>query len=151
MTQESCPRIEALSALVDDALTGPERAAIEAHAAICPVCGASLARLNELRASFAALPAPRVGFDLATAVEGRIRAAERPQRARPVRERAHWWQALPAAVGAAAALSGGAYLGSFLVAGGGAVASRSAIEMSAFGTVPPGGICLGAGCGPGGQ
>jgi anti-sigma factor RsiW len=150
MTHEACPRIEALSALVDDALAGPERAAIEAHAAICPVCGESLARLNELRAGFAALPAPRVGFDLATAVEERIRAAERPQRARSPRPRSRWWQALPAAVGAAAALSAGAYIGSVLTVGG-AVANRSAVEMSAFGTVPPGGICLGAACGPGGR
>jgi anti-sigma factor RsiW len=151
MTHETCPRSEALSALVDGALAGPERAAIEAHAAACPVCGASLARLSDLRASFAALPAPRVGFDLAPAIADRIRAAGRPRQARPARPRQRWWQALPAAVGAAAALSAGAFLGSFLVAGGGVVASRSAIEMSAFGTVPPGGICLATGCGPGGR
>lgn len=151
MTRETCPRIEALSALVDDALAAPERVEIETHAAACPVCGASLARLNELRASFTALPGLRVGFDLAPAIADRIRAAERPRRDRPARERMRWWQALPVTVGAAAALSAGAYLGSFIVAGGGAVASRSAIEMSAFGTVPPGGICLGAGCGPGGR
>lgn len=151
MTHKKCPRIEALSALVDDALAGPERTAIEAHAVACPVCGASLARLIALRASFAALPAARVGFDLAPAIEDRIRAAGRAQPRRPDRVRPRQWQAFPAAVGAAVALSVGAYLGSFLVAGGGAVASRSAIEMSAFATVPPGGICLGAGCGPGGR
>ncbi|HET9043081.1 MAG TPA: zf-HC2 domain-containing protein [Burkholderiales bacterium] len=145
MTHEACPRIEALSALVDDALAGPERAAIEAHAAICPVCGASLARLNELLAGFAALPAPRVGFDLAPAVAARIRAATRPARpARPARQA--WWQGLPVALGTAAALGAGAFLGVFLVAGGGVAAVRPAVEMSAFGTVPPGGLCLGPAC-----
>jgi len=151
MKRAECPRIEALSALIDGALRGAERAEIEAHAATCPVCGALLARFNALRARFAALPAPRVGFDLAPAVEERIRAAGRAQPVRPVRARRRWWwQGLPVVLGAATTLGAGAYLGGLLVAGG-AAASRSAIEMSAFGTVPPGGICLGAGCGPGGR
>lgn len=148
MTREDCPRMEALSALVDDGVVAPARAQIEAHVALCPVCGAALATLNDLRASFAALPAPRVGFDLAPAVEERIRAAGRAQPPRPVRARLRWWQGLPVALGAAAALGAGAYLGGLLAVGG-AVASRSALEMSAFGAVPPGGICIGAGCGPG--
>jgi anti-sigma factor RsiW len=151
MKRDGCPRIEALSALIDGALGAPERAEIEAHATGCPVCGASLARFNDLRAGFAELPAPRVGFDLAPAIEERIRAAGRAQPAPPGRARRRgWWQGLPVAVGAAAALGAGAYLGGLLAVGG-ATASRSALEMSAFGTVPPGGICLGAGCGPGGR
>ncbi len=145
MTHEACPRIEALSALVDDALAGPERAAIEAHAAICPVCGASLARLNELRAGFAALPAPRVGFDLAPAVAARIRAASgRRVRLRPARQA--WWQGLPVALGTAAALAPVHTSACFSSAGGGVAAVRPAVEMSAFGTVPPGGLCLGPAC-----
>jgi anti-sigma factor RsiW len=147
MTQEECPRIEALSALVDGALAAPARAEIVSHAAGCSVCGAVLARLNGLRADFAALPAPRVGFDLSPAIEERIRAAVRPRGAsRPARPRMRWWQAFPAAVGTAAALGAGAYLGAFLVAGAGAATMRPAIEMSAFGTVPPGGLCLGPAC-----
>lgn len=151
MKRDGCPRIEALSALIDGALGARERAEIEAHAAGCPVCGASLARFQDLRAGFAELPAPRVGFDLAPAVEERIRAAGRAQPVSPVRGWRRWgWQGLPVALGAAAALGAGVYLGGLVVAGG-AVATRSALEMSAFGTVPPGGICLGAGCGPGGR
>jgi anti-sigma factor RsiW len=150
MTSEECPRMEALSALVDEALAPPEHARIAGHAASCPVCGATLADLKALRARFAALPEPRVGFDLAPLVEGRIRAAERAPRARPARKHVPWWQLLPAAVGAAAALGAGGYLGSFLVAGVGG-ASRAAVQMSAFDTVPPGGICLGPACGGGGR
>ena len=147
MRTEDCPRIEALSALVDGALVGSERADVEAHAALCPVCGGALARLNALRADFAALPASRVGFDLAPAVAGRIRAAGRVQPVRPARApRRGWWQGLPVALGTAAALGAGAYLGAFLVVGGGVAATRPAIEMSAFGTVPPGGVCLGPAC-----
>jgi anti-sigma factor RsiW len=145
-----CPRIEALSALVDEALAERERVEIEAHAATCPVCGAALARLNGLRTDFAALRRPRVGIDLAPAVAERIRAARRAQPARPARApRRGWWQGLPVAVGTAAALGAGAYLGAFLVAGGGAPSVRPGIEMSAFGTVPPGGLCLGPACGGG--
>lgn len=147
MKTEDCPRIEGLSALVDRALAAPARAEIEAHAARCPACGAALARLNALRADFAALPPPRVGFDLAPAVAERIRAAGRARPARPARApRRGWWQGWPVALGTAAALGAGALLGAFLVAGGGVAASRPTIEMSAFGTVPPGGLCLGRAC-----
>jgi anti-sigma factor RsiW len=138
--------MDALSALVDGVLAAHARFELEAHAARCPACGAALATLNELHASFAALPDPRVGFDLAPAIADRIRAAGRPQAARPERERIRWWQAFPAAVGSAVALSAGAYLGAFLAASGAVVAGRPAIEMSAFGTVPPGGLCLGPAC-----
>lgn len=147
MKRDECPRIEALSALVDDAVAGRERAEIETHAARCPVCGRALSGLRGLRTDFAALPERRVGFDLAPRIEERIGAAERPRGARPPRERVRWWQAFPAAVGTAAALSAGAYLGAYIVAGGGAAAARPAIEMSAFATVPPGGLCIGPACG----
>lgn len=147
MTQETCPRIEALSALCDDALEGPERAAIESHATLCPVCGRALARLNALRADFRALPAPGPGLDLAPAVAERIRAGGRLPPARPARApRRGWRYGLPVALGMAAALGAGAYLGAFLAVGGGVAATRLAIEMSAFGTVPPGGLCLGPTC-----
>jgi anti-sigma factor RsiW len=142
MKRDACPRIEALSVLVDDAVAGRERAEIEAHAAQCPVCGRALSSLRGLRTDFAALPERRVAFDLAPRIEERIGAA-----ARPPRERVRWWQAFPAAVGTAAALSAGAYLGAYIVAGGGAAATRPAIEMSAFATVPPGGLCIGPACG----
>jgi anti-sigma factor RsiW len=151
MKRDECPRFEALSAMLDGAPSGPEDADIHTHAAQCPVCGTVLARLNGLRADFAALPAPRVGLDLAPLIAGRIRSAERVRTRRPVPTGwRRWRQGLPAALGAAVALGAGAYLGAFLVAGGGA-AVRPALEMSAFGTVPPGGLCLGPACRPGGR
>lgn len=147
MKIEDCPRIEALSALVDGALAAPARAEIEAHTVRCPACGAALARLTALRADFAALRPPHVGFELAPAVAERIRAAGRVQPACPARApRRGWWQGVPLALGTAAALGAGALLGAFLVAGGGVATTRPAIEMSAFGTVPPGGLCLGPAC-----
>ena len=147
MNNDDCPRIDALSALADDALAGAERAEIETHAGGCAVCGHALDRLRGLRADFVALSAPRVGCGLAPAVAERIRAAERMRPAGPtgVRRR-EWWQGLPVALGTAAALGAGAYLGAFLVVGGGVAATRPAIERSAFGTVPPGGLCLGPAC-----
>jgi len=144
--RDECPRIEALSAFLDDALDSAERAEVASHAAACPVCGAAFARLDALRADFAVLPAPRVGFDLAPAVGERIRAAGRARPVGPARapgRRA--WQRLPLALGSAAALGAGAFLGAFLVAGG-AAAMRPAVEMSAFATVPPGGLCVGPAC-----
>jgi anti-sigma factor RsiW len=143
-TTEECPRIEALSALVDEALEGAPRLELETHAASCALCGATLADLQALRARFAALPALRVGFELAPLVDRRIEAADRARPARPARRRAPWWQLMPAAVGTAVALSAGAYLGSVLVAGGGAQGTGA--RMSAFEAVPPGGICLGPVC-----
>jgi anti-sigma factor RsiW len=143
--------METLSALVDDELAAPARAEIQTHALTCPICGAALADLNALRARFAALPELRVGFDLAPAVGDRIRAAGRRHAVRPARERPRWWRTFPAALGAAAALSAGTYLGSLFAVGGGVVASRAAIEMSVFDAVPPGGICLGPTCGTGGR
>lgn len=144
--RDDCPRIEALSALLDGALAAPERAEIESHAAACTICGAAFARLNALRADFAALPAPRVGFDLAPAVGERIRAAGRARPTGPARAPGRrGWQRLPVALGTAAAFGAGAFLGAFLVAGG-AAALRPAVEMSAFATVPPGGLCVGPAC-----
>jgi anti-sigma factor RsiW len=142
--------MEALSALVDDALADPARAEIESHLAGCPRCAAALADLHALHARFAALPGLRVGFDLVPVIEDRIRAAERPPRPRRMRKGARWWQVLPAALGTAVALSAGAYLGSALVVAGPG-AGQAAIEMSAFDTVPPGGICLGSLCAAGGR
>jgi anti-sigma factor RsiW len=144
--QERCPRLEALSALVDDELAAPARAEIEAHAASCPVCGAARADLEALGATFDALPQPAPRIDLARLVGERIRVGGEQARRAGRGARMPWWQMLPAVLGAAAALGMGAGAGSVLMIGSGA-AARAAVEMSVFATVPPGGLCLaGAAC-----
>ena len=140
MNEESCPRIEGLSALVDGELDAPQRAALEAHAAGCAVCAPVLARMQGLHARFASLPEPRASFDLAAEVDRRIGALAptRPVRAsRPSRSR--WWQAAVLAPGGALAIAAGLWLGaSMLPAAGGAVAT----QMAAFSPLPPGSLCL---------
>jgi anti-sigma factor RsiW len=140
---QGCPRIDALSALIDEALAENEAAEIRAHAATCPLCGAALADLHRVRTAFARMPMPVLGRDLAAEIGRRIDAA-RPAAARP-RARPRWsWTAAPVAAGGALALSVGVVLGSLLVAGGSVATPRAGLE--AFATVPPGGICLAQAC-----
>lgn len=143
--EERCPRTEQLSALADGELAVQARAEIEAHAAACPICGAALADIEALGSDFERLPRPAPRVDLAHLVGERIRIAEQqaraPQASRRSRARMPWWQAVPAAFGAAAALGMGAGAGNMLMFGAGAT-SHAAIEMSVFATVPPGGLCL---------
>jgi anti-sigma factor RsiW len=140
---QGCPRIDALSALIDEALAENEAAATRAHAAACPLCGAALADLHRVRAAFARMPMPVLGRDLAAEIDRRIDAA-RPAAARP-RARVRWrWTTAPVAAGGALALSFGVLLGSLLVAGGSIATPRAGLE--AFATVPPGGICLAPAC-----
>lgn len=139
---EECPRIEALSALVDDALAGSDRAALDAHVAGCAICAPVLAELRQLRSTFAALPALEPGLDLAPLVERRIAAAgvAKPKpHLRPQRWR--WWQLVPAALGGAASLSIGAYLGGALMLGSQLAAQPAALQMAAFTANPPGALC----------
>lgn len=143
--KERCPRMEQLSALVDGELAAQARAEIEAHAAACPICGAALADIEALGSDFERLPRPAPPVDLAHLVGERIRIAEQqaraPQGARRSRARMPWWKLMPAALGAATVLGMGVGAGNVLMMGAG-VASRAALEMSVFATVPPGGLCL---------
>jgi anti-sigma factor RsiW len=144
--EERCPRMEALSALVDDELAGAARGEIQAHAASCPICSAALADIEALSVAFAALPQPPAQVDLARLVGERIRIGEQQARRAPKQPRTAWWRMIPATVGAAAALGMGAGAGNVLMVGAGA-AARASVEMSVFATVPPGGLCLaGAAC-----
>jgi anti-sigma factor RsiW len=138
-SHEPCPRIEALSALVDDELRGPERLALERHAAACTICAPVLADLRQLRARFASLPTQVRDFDVAADVDRRIAASSRPtpRQARPARAR--WWQAALLLPGGAAALSVGLWLGGGVMPV--TLASAPAAQMAAFSAVPPGALC----------
>ncbi len=137
--QEECPRIEALSALIDDELEAGRRIALQAHLAGCVICAPVLADMRRLHADFAALPAPRSDFDVAAEVDRRIGALAPPRTSpilRPSRPR--WWQVALLAPGGAAALAIGLSLGASLVpTAGGATAA----QMASFSALPPGALC----------
>ena len=139
---EGCPRTESLSALVDDELGAPARAALEAHVAGCAICAPVLAEFRQLRTRFAALPELVPGLDLAPLVDRRIAAADAPKpAAKPRPQRWRWWQLAPAALGSALSLSLGAYLGSALMLGSQVAAQPAALQMAAFAAIPPGALC----------
>ena len=142
-TVETCPRIEALSALLDDELVEPARLALDAHVAGCAICAPVLAGFRQLRTSFAVLPELTPGVDFAPLVDRRIAANEgapKPQpKARP--QRLRWWQVAPAALGGALSLSLGAYLGSALMLGSQVTAQPAALQMATFTAIPPGALC----------
>ena len=139
---EKCPRIEAISALVDDELAEPARAALDAHVAGCAVCAPVLAEFRQLRTRFAALPGLDPDVDFVSLVDSRIDAAEAPKpAAKPRSQRWRWWQLAPAALGGALSLSFGAYLGSALMLGSEVAAQPAALQMAAFAAIPPGALC----------
>jgi anti-sigma factor RsiW len=137
-----CPRTEQLSALIDGEVTGAARSEITAHAGTCPLCGAMLRDLGELRGALRPLAAARAGVDLAPLIEQRLAARER--RGRAARGRSWWrgWQVLPSGLAAAGVLATGVYLGALLTGAAGATVMRPA-AMAMFDAVPPGGLCVG--------
>ena len=139
-TTEKCPRTEALSALVDDALAEPARVALDAHVAGCPICAPVLTEFRQLRATFAALPDIAPNVDFAFLVDRRIAAASVPKpKSKPQRWR--WWQLAPATLGGAVSLSLGAYLGGTLMLGSQVTTQHAALQMAAFTAIPPGALC----------
>lgn len=139
---ETCPRIEALSALVDNALSKYDRIALDAHVASCAICAPVLAEFRQLQQTFAALPDVAPGIDLAPLVDRRIAAAGVPQpHLKPQTRRWRWWQIAPMALGGAISLSIGAYLGNVLMLGSQATAQPAALQMAAFTASPPGALC----------
>lgn len=135
--QERCPRIEPLSALIDGELDAAQRAAVQAHAAGCPLCGPMLADMRRLHEGFARLPRSLPAFDVAAEVDRRIAPAAAPGRAlRPARRR--WWQVAVLAPGGAMAVAAGLWLGAALVPMAG---SATASQIAAFSAAPPGALC----------
>jgi anti-sigma factor RsiW len=133
------PDLTALSAYLDGELDADETRSVATHLATCPACSARLTELQVLSAGFRALPEETLGFDLAGVIEGRLAAA--PRRPTPERKR-DWRTGWPLAVGAAASIAAGVFMGSALVAGGAATAPRVA-ALSVFDTMPPGNLCIG--------
>lgn len=133
------PDLLALSAYLDGELDAGQYRQVADHLATCPACMAYLARLEALAADFKALPMETLGFDLAGVIEGRLAAAPRRPVTRPGRD---WRLGLPLAVGAAASIAAGVFMGSALVTGGAASAPRMA-AMQVFDTMPPGNLCIG--------
>lgn len=132
------PDLAALSAYLDGELDADETRTIANHLAACAACAAQLAELQTLSAGFRALPEENLGFDLAGVIEGRLASARRP--ASPPRRTD--WMGWPLAVGAAASIAAGVFMGSALVTGGAASAPRMA-ALRVFDTMPPGNLCFG--------
>jgi anti-sigma factor RsiW len=66
-----------VTALVDEALAGEERAVVEAHVAGCEACRSQVADEKRLRAGLRALPAPELPFGLEQRVIRRLRGRGR--------------------------------------------------------------------------
>jgi hypothetical protein len=66
-----------VTALVDDALEGEERAALEAHVAGCEGCRAQLEEESHIRASLRGVPSPEPVFGLDERVRRRLRGRGR--------------------------------------------------------------------------
>lgn len=138
-TAMHAPDLPELSAYLDGALDAGGRQRVAAHLATCTGCAAHLAELQGLSARFKSLPEENLGFDLAGVIEGRLTHARRKP---PARRQRDWWSVLPIAVGAAASITAGVFMGSTLVAGGGATTPRMA-ALRVFDTMPPGNLCIG--------
>lgn len=140
--QEDCPRIESLSALIDDELEAGPRDALQAHVAGCAICSPVLVGMRRLHADFAALPAPVPDFDVAVEVDRRIGALASPRAPRPLRParpaRPRWWQVVALAPGGAMAVAAGLWLGASVMP---AAAGASGAQMAAFSPLPPGALC----------
>lgn len=133
------PDLPELSAYLDGELDPDGLQRVAAHLAACPVCATQLAELKALSSGFKALPEEKLGFDLAGVIEGRLVAAPRVPAAG---SRRGWWAGLPLAVGSAASIATGVFMGSTLIAGGAATAPRMA-ALHVFDTMPPGSLCIG--------
>lgn len=137
---EKCPRIEAISALVDNELDESERAALGVHIEGCPMCAPVLAEFRHMRSTFSALPDVAPGVQLDSLVDHRI-AARLPKPPRRT-QRWRWWELAPVAFGGALSLSMGIYLGNVLMPGAPTETRPVALQMAAFDVVPPGSLCL---------
>lgn len=143
MTEHTAPKhtpdLPTLSAYLDGELDRHAEQRVAAHLAGCPLCAARFAELQALSADFKALPMASLGFDLAGVIEGRLAAAPRSPAARPGRP---WFSQWPLAIGAAASIAAGVFMGSALVADRAAEVPRMA-ALRVFDIMPPGSLCIG--------
>jgi anti-sigma factor RsiW len=138
---EKCPRIDEISALVDDELAEPARVAFDAHVAGCAICAPVLAEFRQLHNAFAALPDVTPNVDFAFLVDRRIAADIPKPKPKSKPQRWRWWQLAPATLGGALSLSLGVYLGGTLVLGSQVITQPAALQMAAFTANPPGALC----------
>ena len=139
-----CPRIEDISALIDGALAQPAALELTQHTQACVLCSATLQDLQQLHEQLQPLRARQADVDIAALVIPQLRPAPAVPRRRPARTVPAWeslWHLGPQALGGAAALGAGVYLGLALLAGSGA-ALRPA-GMTAFDAEPAGVLCAG--------
>lgn len=137
---KSCPSLEDLSAYLDGELPADVRKRTAVHLASCAACTARYAKLDALRADFAALPDERLGFDLSQVIRGRIEALPpREETRRAPRWRLTNWRRLVPMGAAAASLSLGLVLGTSLTAPAAVAPAMSALEV--FAPIAPGGLC----------
>lgn len=139
-----CPRIEDISAFIDGALAQPAAGDLTRHARACPLCEAALQDLRALHEQLQPLRARQADVDIAALVMPQLRPAVPEPRRRPARRVPAWaslWHLGPQALGGAAALGAGIYLGLALLAGSGA-ALRPA-GMTVFDAEPAGALCAG--------
>lgn len=139
-TPAGCPRTEAISALIDGEIGESAAQELRLHAVGCAPCGSALLAFTGMRADLRALREIRSDVDIAALVLPQLPRPAVPRR-KPARPWGGLWHLGPRALGGAAALGVGAYLGLMLVAGGG-VALRPA-SMSVFSGEPPGAYCAG--------
>ena len=136
----TCPRHDALSAYIDQAMNPGEHARFQQHLQTCPLCQRQLDSLQALRQNLRALPSPTLGFDLASRLEDRLRHLP-PQRQR--RWSALWGEVgwMPTGLTAGLALVSGVWLGGLLLGGGTTAIARPVTIVRVFDPVPPGGLC----------
>lgn len=140
-TTPDCPRIEAISALLDGMLPTQRAADMKRHAANCPLCGAQLRDFEALRTRLHVLRDTHSDVDIAALIGPRLGPRVPARSRKPVRPWDELWQLVPGGLAAAGALGAGAYLGLLLVTGSGAALQPTA--MTVFDAVPPGALCAG--------
>ncbi len=138
-----CPRVEDLSALIDGELTHGAARELKLHAATCAVCGATLRQFSQLHGQLQSLRERKPDGDIASLVTPRLPrgVAPRPRPRSASAAQPSLWTLGPRALGGAAALGLGVYLGLMLLAGSG-TAMRPA-GMTAFDAEPAGALCAG--------
>jgi anti-sigma factor RsiW len=135
-----CPRIDDISALIDNALAEHARDEIAAHAAGCPLCGATLRDFTAMRSRLQQLRGTHCTVDIASLIEDRLPPRARAQGRESKRGWDYAWQVAPRGLAAAGVLAAGVYLG-LLLAGGTSVMRPAALAV--FDPAPPGALCAG--------
>ncbi len=131
-----CIKSTALSAYIDDELSGIEKGELESHLETCGLCQQMLDDLQHLRRNLRAMPPATVGFDLTPILQRKLAADK--QQSRTTRR----WGVLPLSFAAALTVAFGILLGGVL-ANAPTRPSDMPQAMALFDPIPPGGLCIG--------